>query len=124
MVEENERSIVHWVDSIFEFDDRGWSLSTTDRLAIQSDKIKDVRVQVKDAIAKVDLGNGNKSRSTYFTARLKDEQKEQLISYFTWDYTKMPQLDRKLVEHKIPLKLGLSHTRYFLSDFLMILCIC
>ncbi|KAL3500662.1 hypothetical protein ACH5RR_039755 [Cinchona calisaya] len=67
----------------------------------------------QDDMTKVDLGDSRKSWPTYICAHLTAKQKEQVtqllkefINCFAWDYTKMPGLDRKLVEHKILLKPG------------------
>jgi hypothetical protein len=52
-------------------------------------------------------------RPTYVNRNLTCEQKEEVckllkgfVSCFTWEYTKMPGLDRGLVEHRLPIKQG------------------
>jgi len=61
----------------------------------------------------VDISDGDKSRLTYVSAKLDLEYKQELVALlkeykdcFTWKYYGMPGLDRKLVEHRLPIKPG------------------
>jgi hypothetical protein len=62
---------------------------------------------------KVDIGPGDKPRPTFISKKLNPELREVMIvllreytDCFAWDYTEMPGLDRSIVEHRLPLKLG------------------
>jgi hypothetical protein len=64
-----------------------------------------------DDLEEVDIGDGVISRPTYVSAHLntsqKQEKNELLKAYtccFTWDYIKMPELSRELIEHQLPIK--------------------
>jgi hypothetical protein len=66
-----------------------------------------------DDLEKVDIGDGVGPRPTYVSARLNTSHKQEIIEllnsytcYFAWDYTKMPELSRGLVEHRLPIKVN------------------
>jgi hypothetical protein len=61
----------------------------------------------------VDIGPGDRPRLTYISAKLDPEYKKEFIDLlkeykdcFTWEYYEIPNLDRKLVEHRLPIKPG------------------
>jgi len=64
-----------------------------------------------DDLVEVDIGNGDRPRHTFISAKLDSECKQQLTDLlkeykdcFAWDYTEMPGLDRSNVEHRLPIK--------------------
>jgi len=66
-----------------------------------------------DDLVEVDIGNGDRPWPTFISAKLDSECKQQLTDLlkeykdcFAWDYTKMPGLDRSIVEHRLPIKSG------------------
>jgi hypothetical protein len=66
-----------------------------------------------DELEEVDIGPGDKPRPTFISKKLNPELREAMIlllkeyaECFAWDYTEMPGLDRSIVEHGLPLKLG------------------
>jgi len=66
-----------------------------------------------DDLVEVDIGNGDKPRPTFISAKLNFECKQKLTDLlkeykdcFAWDYTEMPSLDRSIVEHRLPIKSG------------------
>jgi hypothetical protein len=66
-----------------------------------------------DELEAVDIGSGDKPRPTYISAKLGPEYKKELIALlkeykdcFVWEYYEMSGLDRKLVEHRLPIKPG------------------
>jgi len=66
-----------------------------------------------DDLVEVDIGNGDKPRPTFISAKLDSECKQQLTDLlkeykdcFAWDYTKMSGLDRSIVEYRLPIKSG------------------
>jgi len=66
-----------------------------------------------DELEAVDIGDGDKPRPTYISAKLDPDYKKELITLlkaykdcFAWEYYEMPSLDRKLVEHRVPIKYG------------------
>jgi len=66
-----------------------------------------------DDLEEVDIGPGDKPRSTFISKKLDPVLREEMIALlkeyrdcFAWDYTEMPGLDRSIVEHRLPLKKG------------------
>jgi hypothetical protein len=66
-----------------------------------------------DELEEVDIGPGDKPRPTFISKKLDPSLREPMITLlkeysdcFAWDYTKMPGLDRSIVEHRFPLKKG------------------
>jgi hypothetical protein len=66
-----------------------------------------------DELEEVDIGPGDKPRPTFVSKKLDPSLREPMVAllkeysdYFAWDYTKMPGLDRNIVEHRLPLKNG------------------
>jgi hypothetical protein len=64
-------------------------------------------------LEQVDIGNGDRPRPTFISAKLDPECKQELIDLlkefkycFAWEYYEMPGLDRSIVEHWLPIKLG------------------
>jgi len=64
-----------------------------------------------DDLVEVDIGNGDRPRPTFISAKLNPECKKQLTDLlkeykdcFAWDYTEMPGFDRSIVEHRLPIK--------------------
>ena len=56
-------------------------------------------------MVEVDIGNGDKARPTFISAKLDSECKQQLTGLLK-DYTEMVGLDRSIVEHRLPIKSG------------------
>jgi len=66
-----------------------------------------------DDLLEEDIGNGDKPRPTFISAKLDSECKQQLTDLlkeykhcFALDYTEMPGLNRSIVEHRLPIKSG------------------
>jgi hypothetical protein len=66
-----------------------------------------------DELEEVDIGLRDKPRPTFISKKLNPELQEAMIillreytDCFAWDYTEMHGLDRSIVEHRLPLKLG------------------
>jgi hypothetical protein len=66
-----------------------------------------------DKLEEIDIGNGDKPMPTFISANLESGFREELIKmlkeykdFFAWDYSKMPGLDRSIVEHRLPIKPG------------------
>ena len=60
-----------------------------------------------DDLVEVDIGNGDRPRPTFISAKLDSECKQQLTDLlteykdcFAWDYTEMPGLERSIIEHR------------------------
>ena len=61
-----------------------------------------------DDLEEVDIGPGDKPRPTFISKKLDPSLREPMIALlreyrdcFVWDYTKMPGLDRSIVEHRL-----------------------
>jgi hypothetical protein len=68
-----------------------------------------------DKLEEIDIGDDDKPRPTFISANLDSSFREGLIKLlkeyrdcFTWDYSEMPGLDRSIVEHRLPIKLGFT----------------
>jgi hypothetical protein len=66
-----------------------------------------------DELEEVDISPGDKPRPTFVSKKLRPCLLEPMIALlkeyadsFAWDYTEMPGLDRRIVEHRLPLKNG------------------
>jgi hypothetical protein len=66
-----------------------------------------------DELEEVDIGPGDKPWPTFVSKKLDPSLRELMIALlkeyydcFAWDYTKMPGLDRSIIEHRLPLKKG------------------
>ena len=66
-----------------------------------------------DDLEEVDIGPGDKPRPIFISKKLDPNLREPMIALlkeyrdcFAWDCTKMPGLDRSIVEHRLPLKKG------------------
>jgi hypothetical protein len=66
-----------------------------------------------DNLEEIDIGDGDKTRPTFISAKLDSSFRKELIKLlkeykdcFSWDYSEMPGLDRSIVEHQLPIKLG------------------
>jgi hypothetical protein len=66
-----------------------------------------------DELEEIDIGPGDKPRPTFICKKLHPSLREPMITLlkeyadcFAWDYTEMLGLDRRIVEHRLPLKSG------------------
>jgi hypothetical protein len=66
-----------------------------------------------DKLEEIDIRDGDKPRPTFISANLDSGFREELIKLlkeykdcFAWDYSEMYGLDRSIVEHRLPIKLG------------------
>jgi hypothetical protein len=66
-----------------------------------------------DKLEEIDIGGGDKPRPTFISANLDSSFRKELIKLlkeykdcFAWDYSEMPDLDRSIVEHRLPIKPG------------------
>jgi len=64
-----------------------------------------------DALEEVDIGDGDRPRPMFISAKLFPEYKQELVKllreykdYFAWEYYEMPGVDRSIVEHWLPIK--------------------
>jgi hypothetical protein len=64
-----------------------------------------------DKLEEIYIGDGDKPRPTFISANLDSSFREELIKVlneykdcFAWDYSEMPDLDRSIVEHRLPIK--------------------
>jgi len=78
-------------------------------------------------LVEVDIGNGDRLRPTFISAKLDTECKQKLTDVlkeykdcFAWDYTEMPSLVRSIVEHRLPIKSGIGRISSQLADVILI----
>jgi hypothetical protein len=71
------------------------------------------RFTLTDELEDIDIGPGDKPRPTFISRKLDPSLREPMIALlkeysdcFAWDYTEMPRLDRRIIEHQLPLKKG------------------
>ncbi|KAF7154367.1 hypothetical protein RHSIM_Rhsim01G0137700 [Rhododendron simsii] len=74
-------------------------------------KLDDYKAEVKDPLKDFNVGTEGDPKILHVCAALPDEIKDRLKyllsefkDCFAWDYPDMPDLNRSLVEHKIPIK--------------------
>ena len=74
-------------------------------------KFEDTQPQVHDPIEEVNLSTLEEPRITYISSLLPYEFNEGILTIlqefkdcFSWNYEKMPGLDRSVVEHHLPIK--------------------
>ena len=83
-------------------------LNSLSKAPIQMD---DLKAEVQDPLIEVNLETEEERRVTYISSHLTQEQFNEMLAVlkrfkdcFAWDYTKLPGLDRTLVEHRLPIK--------------------
>jgi hypothetical protein len=66
-----------------------------------------------DKLEEIDIEDADKPRPTFISANLESSFREELIKLlkeykdcFAWDYSEMPDLDRSIIEHWLPIKPG------------------
>ena len=66
-----------------------------------------------DALEEVDIGDGDRPRLMFISAKLDPEYRHELVDLlkeykdsFAWKYYEMTGLDRSIVEHQLPIKHG------------------
>ena len=71
----------------------------------------EVQVKGQDPLDEVNLGTKDEPKPTYVSAWLDPITRSRIIEVlkefkdcFAWNYSKLPGLDRQLVEHKLPMK--------------------
>jgi hypothetical protein len=71
------------------------------------------RFTLVDELEEIDIGPRDKPQPTFIRKKLDPSLRESMIALlkeysdcFAWDYTEMPGLDRRIVEHRLPLKKG------------------
>ncbi|XP_075515608.1 uncharacterized protein LOC142550256 [Primulina tabacum] len=76
-------------------------------------QMEDGQHEVQDPLEEINLGELENPKVVYVSKLLEEQLKQDLISMlkeykdcFAWSYDDMPELDRKLVEHRLPLKEG------------------
>jgi hypothetical protein len=77
-----------------------------------------------DLLEEVDIGNGAVPRATFVNKNLNADYKAKLIEllrqyvdYFAWSYSEMSGLNRKLVEHRLPIKDGFRPYKQLMQRF-------
>jgi hypothetical protein len=107
-------SSVNEYDKAADLNDRP-KLFLSQYLSICSDLADDGKLgygfTLANELEEVDIGPGDKPQPTFISKKLDPSLRESMIAllkeYFdclAWDYTKMPVLDRSIVEHQLPLK--------------------
>ncbi|XP_073051308.1 uncharacterized protein [Primulina eburnea] len=84
-----------------------------DELLMAPSKMEDGQHEVQDPLEEINLGELENPKVVYVSKLLEEQLKQDLISMlkeyrdcFAWSYDDIPGLDRKLVEHRLPLKEG------------------
>jgi hypothetical protein len=58
-----------------------------------------------DDLVEVHIGDGDRPRPTFISAKLDSKCKQQITNLLK-EYKEMPGLDRLIVEHRLPIKSG------------------
>ncbi|XP_075507377.1 uncharacterized protein LOC142544201 [Primulina tabacum] len=82
-----------------------------DELLMAPSQMEDGQHEIQDPLEEINLGELENPKVVYVSKLLEEQLKQDLISMlkeykdcFAWTYDDMPGLDRKLVEHRLPLK--------------------
>ena len=66
-----------------------------------------------DELEEIDIGSRDRPRPTHISVKLDPKYKQELVDLlkefkdcFAWEYYEMPDLDRLIVEHWLPIKPG------------------
>lgn len=105
---------IDWEDVYYDGDEQvDQDVIQLNELAEAPSKLDDTRNVDKPNVIEVNLGLGGDHKPTYVNLALEAGDMtlimkllKQYRDCFAWDYSEMPGLDRSLVEHKIPLKVG------------------
>lgn len=105
---------VDWEDVYYEADEQvDQDVIQLNELAEAPVKLDDTRKIDKPNVIEVNLGLGCDNKSTYVNLALEAGEMKSIIrllnqyrNCFAWDYSKIPGLDKSLVEHKIPFQVG------------------
>src|SRR3954466_481182 len=104
MVNTTEEEFTQKLDAIYDEEPLGFE---KDPMA------SNIKMLAQDPLEEVDLGEGDRKRITYVSAKLEPALKSRVIALlkenkdcFAWDYDEMPGLGRDLVELKLPIKEG------------------
>ncbi|GKV52448.1 hypothetical protein SLEP1_g59025 [Rubroshorea leprosula] len=69
--------------------------------------------EAQDPLEEINLGSESEPKVTFISDSLEPQTRDQIVRLlhefkdcFAWDYSEMPGLDRKLVEHKLPIAEG------------------
>lgn len=81
-------------------------------------KLYDIRSEVQDDVIEVNLEAEAEPRPTYVSQNLSSEMAEAFVNLLqeykdcnTLKYSERPDLDRKMVEHQLPIKQGFKPTK-------------
>ncbi|GKV43692.1 hypothetical protein SLEP1_g50953 [Rubroshorea leprosula] len=86
---------------------------TLEELDLAPAKLDDLKAEVQDPLEEINLGSESEPKVTFVSGSLEPQTRDQIVRLlhefkdcFAWDYSEMPGLDRKLVEHKLPIAEG------------------
>ncbi|GKV13619.1 hypothetical protein SLEP1_g24610 [Rubroshorea leprosula] len=86
---------------------------TLEELDLAPAKLDDLKAEVQDPLEEINLGSKSEPKVTFISGSLEPQTRDQIVRLlyefkdcFAWDYSEMPGLDRKLVEHKLPIVEG------------------
>ncbi|GKV21983.1 hypothetical protein SLEP1_g31893 [Rubroshorea leprosula] len=92
--------------------DRGDEI-TLEELDLASAKLDDLKAEVQDLLEEINLGSESEPKVTFISGSLEPQTRDQIVRLlhefkdcFAWDYSEIPGLDRKLMEHKLPIVEG------------------
>ncbi|GKV01725.1 hypothetical protein SLEP1_g14266 [Rubroshorea leprosula] len=92
--------------------DRGVEI-TLEELDLTPAKLDDLKAEIQDPLEEINLGSESEPKVTFISGSLEPQTRDQIVRLlhefkdcFAWDYSEMPGLDRKLVEHKLPIAEG------------------
>ncbi|GKU86461.1 hypothetical protein SLEP1_g981 [Rubroshorea leprosula] len=92
--------------------DRGDEI-TLEELDLAPAKLDDLKAEVQDPLEEINLASESEPKVTFISGSLEPQTRDEIVRLlhefkdcFAWDYSEMPGLDRKLVEHKLPIAEG------------------
>ena len=94
-------STLHETGLLEEEDDKVWA------------KSEDIKQKVHDPVVEISLVDNENPRFTYISKLLTNQEKHEIIEIlkefkdcFAWKHYEMPSIERKIIEHKLPIKEG------------------
>ena len=110
--QENEDQINNGQECVNEQEKEDQANNGQETSVLKTIKI-DSNSENQDPLIEVNLGTEEEPRVTFMSGHLGPEQFARILEVlkkykdcFAWSYTELPGLDRKLVEHKLPIKAG------------------
>jgi hypothetical protein len=93
--------------------ENGQGTTSQEHISTHPIRMDDIKEEVQDPLVEVNLGTKEDPRVTFVSGHLGPEEFNKIMiilkeykDCFAWDYPELPGLNKKLVEHRLPIKEG------------------